>query len=288
MAAATLLAVGGCGDTAEGGASGADKGEAGAAVAKPPKKLVEWAGGMCEASVALAAARKESRTGLKEVRAADSIGAEGRAVSYVSRAEWPLEKAQSAMEAVSPSGVAAADRLQKAWVKKLKGITEDLDEFSPLDAADAPVKWAKKTDGLVQSSTAPEPGLAGLRKKDARIAAAHKRAEQCAPGWKPEEEGQKGAPSPDPTGPLPEAKDGENTDACEDGKCEIRVSSQVSVTANGLRLQITHSEGGVTFVSSGSVMQLGGGSGVAGFGDDLKVTVVAHNEDGAVLKFEIP
>jgi hypothetical protein len=35
-------------------------------------------------------------------------------------------------------------------------------------------------------------------------------------------------------------------------------------------------------------MQFGGGGGEAGFGNGLKANVVAHDKDGAVLKFSRP
>ncbi|OEV03970.1 hypothetical protein AN216_09520 [Streptomyces oceani] len=120
-----------------------------------------------------------------------------------------------------------------------------------------------------------------LTRKDPRLKAAQDDAEQCAPDWKPPEE----TPAPDPSGPLPEAADGKNTDACADGSCEVLVTSHANVTANGLTVDITVEEQLTTFRSGGSVMQLGGQSGEVEFGDDLKITIVAQNEEGAVLEF---
>jgi hypothetical protein len=155
---------------------------------------------------------------------------------------------------------------------------------SPSAAFDDAEGSAADVDKLVQSLTPPKPDLPALTKKNPQLAAAYKRAEQCAPGWKPAEE----TPAPDPSGPLPKAADGRNTDACSDGECEVLVTSPVRITANGLTVNVAVTNESVTFQTPNTVMQLGGQSGVAEFGDVLKVTVVARNKDGAVLRFTIP
>ncbi|MBQ1122895.1 hypothetical protein [Streptomyces sp. B15] len=292
VAAGLVLTVGGCGGRADGTTDassdkGSDKKSGKPAPTRPPsKKLVKWAGGMCESTAALKTVRKQSAADLKEIRKPDEIGptAQHLAVSYLSRTPLPVEEVERDLEHLTPSGVPAADRLRDAWLKKLKRVVRELDKVSPSAAFDDAEGSAAGVDKLIQSLTSPEPGLPALMKKDPRLAAAHKRAEQCAPGWKPD----KKTPAPEPSGPLPKAKDGKNTGACADGECEILVTSAVKITANGLSLHASAEDDSVTFRSAGSVMRLGGSGGVARFGDDLTITVVAQNEDGAVLKFTAP
>ncbi|HWM36440.1 MAG TPA: hypothetical protein VNS49_04870 [Streptomyces sp.] len=290
VAAGLLLAVAGCGSGGAEGKTGASgSGSADAAQAGPPsKKLVKWVGAVCESTAGLKTVRKDSAADLKEIRKTKEPGppAEHLAAGYISRTSLPVDEAERGLKDLSSSGVPAADRLRDAWLKKLKKVVAELDEMSPADAFDDAEGSAADVDKLIQSLTSPEPSLAALTKKDPRLAGAHKRAKQCAPGWKPEEE--TGQPAPDPTGPLPKAADGKNTGACSDGKCEVLVTSAVDITANGLNVHVTTDDDSVTFQSEGGYMRLGGQGGVAKFGDDVKVTVVAQNEDGAVLKFSIP
>ncbi|OEU90476.1 aromatic ring-opening dioxygenase LigA [Streptomyces abyssalis] len=290
VAAGLLLAVAGCGNGAEGKAGASGSGSADAAQAGPPsRKLVKWVGAVCESTSALKTVRKDSAKDLKEIRKPEEPGppAEHLAASYISRTPWPVEEAESDLKDLGSSGVPAADRLRDAWLKKLKNVVPELDEMSPADAFEDAEGSAADVDELIQSLTPPEPDLGALTKKDPRLATAHKRAKQCAPGWKPGEE-ETAKPAPDPTGPLPEAADGKDTGACSDGKCEVLVTSEADITANGLNVHVTADGDSVTFQSDGGYMRLGGQGGVAKFGDDVKVTVVAQNEDGAVLKFSIP
>ncbi|MGP3989838.1 hypothetical protein [Streptomyces sp. 3N207] len=290
VVAGLLLAVGGCGDGADGKAdASSDKGSGKPTPTRPPsKKLVAWVGDMCESTTALKTARKDSAADLKEIRNPEKAGpsAEALAVGYISRTPWTVEDVERDLKGLDPSGVPAADRLRDAWLKKLKGVVPELEKVSPGAAFEDAEGSAADVDKLIQSLTSPKPGLPALTKKDPQLAAAHKRAKQCAPGWKPTEE--TGKPAPAPTGPLPKAADGKNTGACTDGKCEVLVTSAVDITANGLSVHVTAEKDSVTFNTANSVMQLGGSGGVAEFGDDLTVTVVAQNEDGAVLKFTTP
>jgi hypothetical protein len=66
------------------------------------------------------------------------------------------------------------------------------------------------------------------------------------------------------------------------------VTSTADITANGVDVHVAVSDDYVTFRTAGTLMQLGGAGGEAGFGDELKATVVAHDEDGAVLRFTTP
>ncbi|MFE0804459.1 hypothetical protein [Streptomyces sp. NPDC058812] len=289
VAAAGLLAVGGCGGGADEKADDSGKGPAAPAPARPPsEELVEWIGGMCASTTALRTVRKDSAADLAEIRKPDKAGpsAEFLAVSYLSRTPMGVEDVERDLEDLGPSGVPAADRLRDAWLKKLNGVVPELDKVSPSAAFDDAEGSAADVDGLVQSLTPPEPDLPALAKKDPRLAAAHRRAEQCAPGWKPPED--PATPAPASSGPLPKAADGRNTGACSDGECEVLVTSAVDITANGLGVHVTAGDDSVTFRTADTVMQLGGSGGVAEFGDDLTVTVVAQNEDGAVLKFTSP
>ncbi|MGW0732277.1 hypothetical protein [Streptomyces sp. NPDC002851] len=294
VAAGLVLAVSGCGGGADGkaGASGEDTGSAGPTSTRPPsKELVRWVGALCESTSTLKKLRTDSAADLKEIRNPDEIGpsAEHLAVSYLARTPHAVGDVESELKDLDPSGVPAADRLLDAWRKKLKGVVPALDKVSPSAAFDDAEGSAADVDKLVQSLTPPKPDLPALTKKDPRLAAAYQRAEQCAPGWQPDEPAEEtGSPAPDPTGPLPKAADGKNTDACSDGKCEIRVTSPVRITANGLTVNVSVTNETVTFMTAGTVMQLGGQGGEAKFGDDLKATVVALNKDGAVLKFSIP
>ncbi|MFI2910205.1 hypothetical protein ACG2OD_18405 [Streptomyces sp. PDY-4] len=108
-----------------------------------------------------------------------------------------------------------------------------------------------------------------------------------APGREPAE----GAafPAPGIAGPLPEAADGGDTGACADGECEVLVTSTADITANGMDVHVTVRDDYVAFRTAGTLMQLGGGAGGrARFGDGLTATVVAHDEDDAVLRFTTP
>jgi len=54
-------------------------------------------------------------------------------------------------------------------------------------------------------------------------------------------------------------------------------------------VEVTVRDDYVAFRTAGTLMQLGGGAGGrARFGDGLTATVVAHDEDDAVLRFTTP
>ena len=291
VAAGLVLAVGGCGGGTDEKADASDKRSAEPTPARPPsKELVKWVGGMCESAAALKNLRTDSAADLKEIRDSDEadLVAEATAVGYLSSTPSAVEDVESDLEGLGRSGVPAADRLLDAWLKKVNGVVTELDEVSPSAAFDDAEGSAGGVDKLVQSLTPPRPDLPALTKKDPRLAAAYQRAEQCAPGWKPDESADgTDSPAPDPTGPLPKAADGRNTGACSDGECEILVTSTADITANGVSVHVSVKDDFVTFQTASSLMQLGG-TGEAEFGGDLKATVVAHNKDGAVLKFTTP
>ncbi|MEU2066926.1 hypothetical protein [Streptomyces anulatus] len=295
VAAGLVLAVGGCGGGADGKAGAADRGTADPAPARPPsKELVRWVGGLCESTATIEGLRKDSAADLKEIRNPKQPGpsAELLAMSYLSGTPNGVESVDRDLRELGRSGIPAADRLLAAWLKKLAAVLPELVEVSPAAAMDDAEGSAAGVDTLVRSLTPPEPDLLELTEKDPRLAAAHERAKQCAAGGEPGDPGGAGegadSPAPDPTGPLPEADDGENTAACSDGACEVLVTSTAHITANGVSVQVTVADESVTFRTAGTVMQLGGAGGEAGFGDQLKAIVVAHNEDGAVLKFSTP
>jgi hypothetical protein len=289
VAAGLVLAVGGCGGGTQEKAGASDNRTAEPTPTRPPsKELVEWVGDMCESTTALKTLRADSAADLKEIRNPDEIGpsAEHLAVSYLSRTPPAVEDVERDLKDLDPSRVPAADRLLDAWLGKLERVVLELDKVSPSAAFDDAEGSAADVDKLVQSLTPPKPDLPALTKKDPQLAAAYKRAEQCALGWKPAEE--TASPAPDPSGPLPKAADGKNTDACSDGECEILVTSPVRITANGLTVNVAVTNESVTFQTPSTVIRLGGQGGVAEFGDVLKATVVAQNKDGAVLRFTIP
>ncbi|MFC9506256.1 hypothetical protein [Streptomyces sp. NPDC057002] len=300
VVAGLVLAVGGCGG---GGADNADgtagpAGSVGSAgrksasdtpVPPPSEELVKWAGGVCESTLALKDLRAESAADLKEIRGAGEgdLAARATAVGYLFSTPSAVDSVQSGLEDLDPSGVPAADRMLDALRKKVNGVAAKLEGVSPAVALEDAGDEAADVDRLVQSLTPPKPDLPELTEKDPRLAAAYRKAAPCAPGWKPGEE--TGDPdTPDPTGPLPEAADGRNYAACSDGGCEVLVTSPADITANGTTVHVTVADEHVTLQTDGTVMQLGGTGGEAGFGNALKATVVAHNEDGAVLKFSTP
>lgn len=291
LAAGLVLALGGCGGGTGEKADASDKRSAEPTPPRPPsKKLVTWVGGMCESSRALKNLRTDSAADLKEIRTMDEgdLTAQSRAVGYLAGTPSDVVGVDSDLKDLGPSGVPAADRLLDAWQKKLKRVVPRLDEMSPSAAFSDAKGSVADADKLIQSLTPPQPDLPALTKKNPRLAAAYQRAEQCAPGWKPADDSDSPSPDPTPTGPLPKAADGKNTAACSDGTCEVLVTSAADITANGLSVHVTAGDDSVTFRTPSTVMNLGGQGGVATFGDTLRATVVAQNEDGAVLKFSIP
>ncbi len=287
MAAGLVLVVGGCGAGTQEKADTPEERSAAPALSRPPsKELVTWVGGICASTVAIEELRADSAVELKEIRGADEgdLSARGLAISYVSGTPTAVEDVERDLRGLGTSGVPAADRHRAAWLKKLGAVVPQLSAMSPGAAFGDPEGSAADIDELVQSLTPPTPELPALTEKDPRLAAAYESAEQCAPGWKPpEESGSAGS-----SGPLPEAADGTNTDACAAGACEILVASTADITANGVNVHISVREESVTFQSGGTLMQLGGAGGEARFGSRLKATVVAHNKDGAVLRFSNP
>ncbi|MFJ8076755.1 hypothetical protein ACIQ7Q_23115 [Streptomyces sp. NPDC096176] len=291
VAAGLVLAVGGCagggGADEKADASGKESAEPTPA-RTPSQELVKWVGEMCVSTSALEDLRTDSAADLKEIRNPDEVGPSAQllAVSYLARTPPAVDDVESGLTELAPSGVPAADRLHDALLKKVQGVAAELDEVSPTAAMDDAEGSAAEVDRLVQSLTPPEPDLSALTKKDPQLTAAYKRAEQCAPGWTPDED--TASPAPDPTGPLPKAADGRNVAACSDGECEVLVTSTADITANNVNVHVSVGDDFVTFQTAGTLMQLGGAGGEAGFGDDLKATVVAHDKDGAVLKFTTP
>jgi hypothetical protein len=290
VVAGVVLAVGGCGGGTD---EQAAKSSAGpkpnrSPSSSPSAELVEWVGDMCESTVALENLRKESAADLKEIRDSDDetgMLAHARALSYLSTTPEDVETVTGDLEALGPSGVPAADRLRDALRKKVRSVANELEAQSPAVGLEYAESTVADLDKRVQSLTPPEPDLPALTKKVPRLAAAYRQAERCAPGWKPDASSGKGDSA---TGPLPKAADGRNYAACSDGACEILVTSTADITAKGTKVHVIVADDSVTFQSGGTVMQLGGAGGEAGFGGALKATVVAHDKDGAVLKFALP
>ncbi|GAP50126.1 hypothetical protein [Streptomyces azureus] len=292
VVAGLVLAVGGCGESGtddKAAKSSAEPKPTGSPSSSPSSELVEWVGDMCESTVALRNLRKESAADLKEIRDSDDetgMFAHARAISYLSTTPADVETVAGDLEALGPSGVPAADRLRDALRKKVRSVADKLGAQSPAVGLEYAESTAADVDKQVQSLTPPEPDLPALTKRVPRLAAAYEQAEQCAPGWKPDgSSGEGGSPAADPTGPLPKAADGKNYAACSDGACEVLVTSTADITAKGTKVHVTVADDSVTFQSGGALMQLGGGGGEAGFGNGLKANVVAHDKDGAVLKF---
>lgn len=296
VATGLVWGVAGCGGGAdEGGGGGAQGREASATASSraPSGELVRWAGDVCAAAAEVKELRTQSAEELKKIRkpGESELSSRGRAIGYLAGMPSRVRSVESDLAGLGPSGVPAADRMLDAWRKKVKGVVSELDGVSPaVDLEQAPGS-AADVDALVQGSLAPpEPDLPALAKKDARLAAAYERAEQCAPGWRPgREEASTASPETGTTtGPLPEAANGREYAACSDGSCEVLVTSTAAFTANGVDLHISVADDYVAFRTPGSLMQLGGVGGEAGFGDTLKAVVVGHDEDGAVLRFSKP
>ncbi|MFC9680315.1 hypothetical protein [Streptomyces sp. NPDC056948] len=287
VVAGLVLAVGGC--DADGSTGPAAKKSASPSPSPPSGELVNWAGDVCESTVALKELRAESAAELKEIRGAGEgdLVARATALGYLAGTPSAVDSVQSDLEDIGRSGVPAADRMLDALRKKVNGVATKLEAVSPAVGLENAGDSAADVDKQVQTLTPPKPDLPELTEKDPRLAAAYRKAAPCAPGWKPGE-GTGDAPAPDPSGPLPKAADGKNFAACSDGGCEVLVTSTADITANGTRVHVSVADEHVTFQTDGTVMQLGGTGGEAGFGDALKATVVAHNEDGAVLKFSTP
>ncbi|WP_086563860.1 hypothetical protein [Streptomyces africanus] len=291
VVAGMVLAVGGCGgpaDEAHRADGSAGKGTVSPTpVRSPSGELVTWVGGLCESTVALKNLRAQSAADVKEIRGADEgdLIARAGAIGYLSSTPSAVDDVRSGLDELGSSGVPAADRLLGALRKKVTGVATELEGMSPAMAVDDAAGSAEDVDELVQSLTPPKPDLPALAAKDPRLGAAYERAEQCAPGWKP---AGRDTSSPAPAGPLPKAADGKNYRACADGACEVLVTSTADITADGTRVHVSVADDYVTFQSGGTLMQLGGAGGEAGFGDALKATVVAHDKDGAVLKFTLP
>ncbi|MGW6735724.1 hypothetical protein [Streptomyces sp. NPDC055013] len=261
-AAGLVLAVSGCrGGTDEGrtdegrkaGASGTSgKGSAETAPAKSPSgRLVKWVGSLCESTAALKELRSRSAADLREIRSADArtdLVARARAVGHLAVTPSAVEDVERGLADLGPSGVPSADRLRDAWLKRVRGVRAELDGVSPNPADGDAQGSAAEVDKLVQSLTSPRPDLPALTRKDARLTAAHERAEQCAPGWKPDAPGEDTAsPVPDPDGPLPKAADGKNYGACSDGACEVLVMSTADITANDVDVHVSLGDDHVTF-----------------------------------------
>ncbi|MFC9132722.1 hypothetical protein ACFT4A_38605 [Streptomyces sp. NPDC057099] len=290
VVAGLVLVVGGCGGGGAGDADGSTSStgstgreSASSTPVRPPSgELVKWAGGVCESTIALDELRAESAADLREIRGEDEgdLVAGATALGYLSTTPSAVDRVQGSLEDLGPSGVPAADRMLDALRKKVSGVAAKLEGVSPAVGLEDAGDTAADVDQQVQTLTPPKPDLPALAEKDPRLAAAYRKADQCAPGWKPGD-----TDSPDPTGPLPGAADGKNFAACSDGECEVLVTSTADITANGTKVHVTVADEHVTFRTDGAVMQLGGTGGEAGFGDSLKATIVAHNKDGAVLKF---
>ncbi|MFF8229655.1 hypothetical protein [Streptomyces caelestis] len=293
VVAGLVLVVGGCG---EGGTD--EKAAEASAEPKPTRspssspssELVEWVGDMCESTVALQNLRKESAADLKEIRDSDDetgMLAQAHALSYLTSTPADVEAVAGDLEALGPSGVPAADRLRDALRRKVRSVANELGAQSPAVGLEYAESTVADVDKRVQSLTPPEPDLPALTKKVPRLAAAYEQAEQCAPGWKPDGSSGEGDSSA-PDRPLPKAADGKNYAACSDGACEVLVTSTADITAKGTKVHVIVADDSITFQSGGGVMQFGGGGGEAGFGNGLKANVVAHDKDGAVLKFSRP
>ncbi|MFB6721728.1 hypothetical protein ACFCV3_16250 [Kribbella sp. NPDC056345] len=69
------------------------------------------------------------------------------------------------------------------------------------------------------------------------------------------------------TPPLPEAKDGQNYEACNDGNCEVLIRKTAVITIGGEKNSATVKDGVIRLVRKNGSITLGGVGGVVLWGD---------------------
>ncbi|KAF4407464.1 hypothetical protein [Streptomyces lycii] len=288
-------AVGGCSPGSGTGGPPVRDGEPepGASRSGPPQALVTWAGDMCRVATALESWQAESAEEIAEIKnpPEDSVlDPDFQVQNYLSDAPGKVEQLIRRLDEMKPSGLAAADRLHKAWERELGRVDPEisaLGDFSVIHSLGEKeqLRRAERIAGLVASVRAPEPDLKALAGKDPGLGEAHRRAPGCAAGNGSE------SPAPELTAALPAAADGEDYGACRDGNCEVLVGGQEIITVGDLELHIAVEDGEVTLQHSspsggkGQIVLIGPrGTGTFGRPDGQEVTIgTTSNHKGAVL-----
>ncbi|MFE6622898.1 hypothetical protein [Streptomyces sp. NPDC057740] len=288
LTAGVALVVSGCSsDTADGagsaGAAATASRPAASKVAEPSRALVKWAGQMCEATELFETMRTDSAIGVEDISdpPADAlIGAEFTAMGYLWDTSSSLDEVVEGLDAVRPSGIAAADRLHGDLSKevarvrpKVTALSDSSEHTSP---AEDSVDRAERVGRLIASLKIPEPDLAAVAAQEPKLSAAYGAAPECAP-----------------PGPLPKAADGTDLGACADGACEILVTKKVHLRVGAWKVRVSLTETKATVRNDGSEGGVGeiwlstGGTGTfgEGGGDELTAKAIAVNRDGAVLNF---
>ncbi|WP_155057862.1 hypothetical protein [Streptomyces blattellae] len=297
-----VLAVGGCSSEEGTDSSGAEP----SASPVSSRALVVWADGMCESTDGFEALKKESAEGIGDVTdpPEDAIWPVDMAAdSYLSDTSSSLDTLVEELDSVRKTGIAAADRLHDRLAedvgKAAAEVTELSDFMTLYDLSEKEkVDRAERVAGLVEALEMPKPGLSAVVAGESRLQTAHRLAPRCVPPAEPSpsaSESTSSSPSPSPatTGPLPEAEDGKNTAACEDGTCEILVTEPVDFVVGDWNLHVTVEDATVTLTNTNAsgfvgMMSFGAGGG-GGFstagGKTTDVNATAVNKDGAVLNF---
>ncbi|MFJ4920355.1 hypothetical protein [Streptomyces sp. NPDC088725] len=298
LAAGLALAVGGCTASNTGGDSARTDSKPGGS-GSPSRALVVWVDTMCETTSALAATQKSSAQTIEEIthpmddpvfRQESGYGAQ----SYLSQMSTSLNTVARGFAGLDPSGIAEADHLRAVQAKGVDGIRPEVTKLADfmtvgnLPAAEK-VSRAQRVAKLVASLKAPHPDLPDLVAKNAKLAAAYDLAPRCAH--------RPGAPAPARTpaptaGGLPAAADGTDTSACEDGACQILITSKpvdftvgtlkvtASVENGSVRLHHAQPSGGsgsMTFGGQGGRGTIGNGTGT------VTVRIAALKPDSAIL-----
>ena len=287
LTAGVALVVSGCSsDTADddgsaGGAASASRSTASKS-AEPSRALVKWAGQMCEATELFETMKTNSAIGVEDISdpPADAlIAAELTAMGYLWDTSSSLDQVAEGLDALRPSGIAAADRLHDNLSKEVARVrpkvTDLTDSSRHTSPAEDSVDRAERVGKLIASLKVPEPDLAAVAAQDPQLSAAYETAPECAP-----------------SGPLPKAADGTDVGACKDGACEILVTKKVHLMIGPWKVRVSLTETKATVRNDGSKGGVGeiwlstGGTGKFGErgGDEFTVKAIAVNKDGAVLK----
>lgn len=297
LAAGLMLTVSGCTSDTDSAADKTDgKHQRPAPAAAPTRALVVWADTMCGTTSSLEALKKES------AQAAEAIGKSG-AESYLSTTSAALDRVARGYAALTPSGVAAADRLSASLARAVNAVkpevealadSKTLSGLAAAEKADRATRAAK----LIASIEQPVPGLPAVAAADPGLAASYNLAPRCTPLTPTAEAPANEAPAPEsPAAPKPSgptAADGTDVSACADGACQILVGPEpvdfvvgkqkVTVSVKDGRLSLRHTS--TSGLGSGTIMMGGqGGTALFGQGDGpmIRVKVTSMSETGAVL-----
>jgi len=247
LAAGFTLAVGGCSSGKEGGADGRPAADAARPV--PTRAMVIWADTMCEATDLLTSTKASSAEDIKEIKDPPEdafFEPSFEADNYLHSTPSSLSQLSQQLADVRPSKIAAADRFSDRLSRNVGKVAPRITKMteSTLEWSDKKkVDRAERVAELIASVKMPEPGLPAVAKKDPKLAAAYHLAPGCVPPAKP-------SPSPKATGPLPEADDGKDLDACKDGKCEVLVTKPADIDVGDLTLHVIVKDGTVTLQHS--------------------------------------